>query len=109
MKKLYIFKQSVFVNAFTTVITKQYTEVFSEAIDWRWEMTCGYWGNTPSYYEGFVPYINGVKEDVFVHEMSKSDGAMFFKSILVDDNSYRLYELYLNDFDLKEPAHMHAI
>jgi hypothetical protein len=45
----------------TTVITKQYIPVSSELIDWRWE-TKGYWCESPSY-KGFVPYINGVKED----------------------------------------------
>jgi hypothetical protein len=28
-------------------------------IDWRWEMTKGYWDNAV-YKEGFVPYVNGV-------------------------------------------------
>jgi hypothetical protein len=43
------------------------------------------------YKEGFVPYVNGVMENIYEHRLSVSSSEMCFSSILVDDNSDRLY------------------
>jgi hypothetical protein len=102
--ELYIFKQTVFTNTFTTVITKQYFPVSSEMIDWRWEMTKGYWDNDAVYKEGFVPYVNGVIENIYEHRLSVSSSEMCFVSILANDNSDRLYCKLFPYFKLNEPV-----
>ncbi len=98
---LFIFKKSKDESEFKTIITNEYIPISKEDIEFKWEESEGSWDGTVHKNFGYIPYINGIKQNIFEHKMGTSK--MIFASLTCDDCSKRLYPKYFDHFGLTKP------
>ncbi len=98
--ELHIFKKTVEANTFKSITIEEYIPINKEDIEFKWEETEGSWDNHTHKYFGYVPYYQGVKQDIYQYKMGKHK--MIMSSLLADDFSYRLFPNHFGYFGLEK-------
>jgi len=99
--QLYIYKKTIEnPTPFKELRVDEYIPIDSKDIEFKWEETEGSWDGSKHKYFGYVPYYQGVKQDIYQYKAGKSK--MIMSSLLADDYSFRLYPNYYEHFGLKK-------